>query len=53
MRRRIGVVAAALDVTHPTVSDAVAVLRRKSLIERDAATRKPGFRSCPRLKVLG
>jgi DNA-binding MarR family transcriptional regulator len=42
-RRRIGVIAAELDVTHPTVSDAVAVLRRKGLIERDAATRKASW----------
>ena len=39
-RRRIGVLAAELDVTHPTVSDAVAVLRRKELVDRDAASRK-------------
>jgi DNA-binding MarR family transcriptional regulator len=39
-RRRIGVLAAELDVTHPTVSDAVAVLRRKELVHRDAATRR-------------
>jgi DNA-binding MarR family transcriptional regulator len=39
-RRRIGVLAAGLDVTHPTVSDAVAVLRRKGLVERDPASRK-------------
>jgi DNA-binding MarR family transcriptional regulator len=39
-RRRIGVLAAELDVTHPTVSDAVAVLRRKELVARDAASRK-------------
>lgn len=32
-RQRVGVLAAELDVTHPTVSDAVAVLRRKGLIE--------------------
>ena len=31
-RRRVGVLAAQLDVTHPTVSDAVAVLRRKGLV---------------------
>jgi DNA-binding MarR family transcriptional regulator len=36
-RRRIGVLAGELDVTHPTVSDAVAVLRRKGLVDRDAA----------------
>jgi DNA-binding MarR family transcriptional regulator len=39
-RRRIGVLAAELDVTHPTVSDAVAVLQRKGLVERDPANRK-------------
>lgn len=33
-RRRVGVLAAELDVTHPTVSDAVSVLRRKGLVER-------------------
>lgn len=31
--------AAELDVTHPTVSDAVAVLRRKGLVERQTASR--------------
>jgi DNA-binding MarR family transcriptional regulator len=39
-RRRIGVLAAELDVTHPTVSDAVAVLRRKGLVDRDPGGRK-------------
>jgi DNA-binding MarR family transcriptional regulator len=39
-RRRIGVLADELDVTHPTVSDAVAVLRRKGLVDRDPASRK-------------
>jgi DNA-binding MarR family transcriptional regulator len=39
-RRRIGALAAELDVTHPTVSDAVAVLCRKGLVERDAPSRK-------------
>jgi DNA-binding MarR family transcriptional regulator len=39
-RRRIGVLAAELDVTHPTVSDAVAVLRRKGLVERAATTNR-------------
>jgi DNA-binding MarR family transcriptional regulator len=39
-RRRIGVLADELDVTHPTVSDAVAVLRRKRLVDRDPASRK-------------
>jgi DNA-binding MarR family transcriptional regulator len=39
-RRRIGVLAGELDVTHPTVSDAVAVLRRKGLVDRDSGSRK-------------
>jgi DNA-binding MarR family transcriptional regulator len=39
-RRRIGVLAGELDVTHPTVSDAVAVLRRKGLVDRDPASRR-------------
>jgi DNA-binding MarR family transcriptional regulator len=39
-RRRIGVLAGELDVTHPTVSDAVAVLRRKGLVDRDRGSRK-------------
>lgn len=39
--RRIGVLSDQLDVTHPTVSDAVAVLRRKGLVERE----RPGRRS--------
>jgi DNA-binding MarR family transcriptional regulator len=39
-RRRIGVLAGELDVTHPTVSDAVAVLRRKGLVDRDSESRK-------------
>jgi DNA-binding MarR family transcriptional regulator len=38
--RRIGALAAELDVTHPTVSDAVAVLRRKKLVERDGPSRR-------------
>jgi DNA-binding MarR family transcriptional regulator len=38
-RRRIGVLAGELDVTHPTVSDAVAVLRRKGLVDRDRGSR--------------
>jgi DNA-binding MarR family transcriptional regulator len=39
-RRRIGVLAGELDVTHPTVSDAVAVLRRKGLVEREPEHRR-------------
>jgi DNA-binding MarR family transcriptional regulator len=39
-RRRIGVLAGELDVTHPTVSDAVAVLRRKGLVDREPGSRK-------------
>jgi DNA-binding MarR family transcriptional regulator len=42
-RRRIGVLAAELDVTHPTVSDAVAVLRRKGLVDRDTASRSAAW----------
>jgi DNA-binding MarR family transcriptional regulator len=38
--RRVGALAAELDVTHPTVSDAVAVLRRKGLVERPGAGRR-------------
>jgi DNA-binding MarR family transcriptional regulator len=37
--RRVSALAAELDVTHPTVSDAVAVLRRKGLVERHGARR--------------
>jgi DNA-binding MarR family transcriptional regulator len=39
-RRRIGVLAAELDVTHPTVSDAVTVLRRKGFVDSDATSRR-------------
>jgi DNA-binding MarR family transcriptional regulator len=39
-RRRIGVLAAELDVTHPTVSDAVAVLHHKGLVDRDPTNRQ-------------
>jgi DNA-binding MarR family transcriptional regulator len=39
-RRRIGVLAGELDVTHPTISDAVAVLRHKELVDRDSGSRK-------------
>jgi len=39
-RRRIGILAAELDVTHPTVSDAVAVLHRKGLVDRDPTRRR-------------
>jgi DNA-binding MarR family transcriptional regulator len=35
--RRIGALAAEFDVTHPTVSDAVSALRRKGLVEPQAA----------------
>jgi DNA-binding MarR family transcriptional regulator len=37
--RRVGGLAAELDVTHPTVSDAVAALRRKRLVERHGERR--------------
>jgi len=39
-RRRIGVLAAELDVTHPTVSDAVAALQRKGLANRETTGRR-------------
>jgi len=39
-RRRIGVLAGELDVTHPTVSDAVAVLRRKGLVDSEPGSRR-------------
>jgi len=51
-RRRIGVLAAELDVTHPTVSDAVAVLRRKGLVERDAPSRRAALSLSPRGRAL-
>jgi DNA-binding MarR family transcriptional regulator len=38
-RRKVGAVAAELDVTHPTISDAVTVLRRKGLVEPRAPRR--------------
>ncbi len=38
-RRRIGVLAGELDVTHPTVSDAVAALRHKGLVDRAGPSR--------------
>jgi DNA-binding MarR family transcriptional regulator len=34
-RRRVGILAAELDLTQPTISDAVAVLHRKGLIGRE------------------
>ena len=51
-RRRIGVLAAQLDVTHPTVSDAVAVLRRKGLVDRDAASRRAALSLSARGRAL-
>jgi DNA-binding MarR family transcriptional regulator len=45
-RRRVGVLAAELDLTQPTVSDAVAALRRKGLIDREQVG------SNPRMAVL-
>lgn len=38
--RRIGVLADQLDVTHPTVSDAVSALVRKGLVERETDSRR-------------
>lgn len=51
-RRRIGVLAAELDVTHPTVSDAVAALRRKGLVNRDPASRRGALDLSPRGREL-
>lgn len=51
-RRRIGVLAAQLDVTHPTVSDAVAVLRRKGLVDRDAVSRRAALSLSARGRAL-
>lgn len=39
-RRRIGALAVELDVTHPTVSDAVAALERKELVRREPGGRR-------------
>jgi DNA-binding MarR family transcriptional regulator len=51
-RRRIGVLANELDITHPTVSDAVAVLRRKGLVDRDPGGRKAALRLSARGRAL-
>jgi DNA-binding MarR family transcriptional regulator len=51
-RRRIGVLAGELDVTHPTVSDAVAVLRRKGLVDRDPANRRAALSLSARGRAL-
>jgi DNA-binding MarR family transcriptional regulator len=51
-RRRIGVLAGQLDVTHPTVSDAVAVLRRKGLVDRDPGGRTAALSLTPRGQAL-
>jgi DNA-binding MarR family transcriptional regulator len=51
-RRRIGVLAAELDVTHPTVSDAVAVLLRKGLVDRASASRKAALSLSERGQAL-
>ena len=51
-RRRIGVLAAELDVTHPTVSDAVAVLRRKGLVDREGDGRRAALGLSTRGRAL-
>jgi DNA-binding MarR family transcriptional regulator len=51
-RRRIGVLAGELDVTHPTVSDAVAVLRRKGFVDRYPANRKAALSLSARGRAL-
>jgi DNA-binding MarR family transcriptional regulator len=40
-RRRVGALAAELDLTQPTISDAVGVLRRKGLIDRQQTGKTP------------
>jgi DNA-binding MarR family transcriptional regulator len=55
-RRRVGTLAAALDVRPPTISDAVAALERKGLVERrrDAAdARAATLRLTPRGRAIG
>jgi DNA-binding MarR family transcriptional regulator len=51
-RRRIGVLAAELDVTHPTVSDAVAALQRKGLVDRDAVSHRAAWSLSERGRTL-
>jgi DNA-binding MarR family transcriptional regulator len=51
-RRRVGGLAAALDVTHPTVSDAVAALRRKGLVEREGEHRRSALALSLRGRLL-
>ncbi|MBN8870996.1 MAG: winged helix-turn-helix transcriptional regulator [Solirubrobacterales bacterium] len=38
--RRVGALAEQLDVTHPTISDAVGALRRKGLVDRETESRR-------------
>lgn len=47
-RRRVGSLAAQLDVTHPTVSDSIAALRRKGLVDRERAHRRSPLVLSPR-----
>jgi DNA-binding MarR family transcriptional regulator len=51
-RRRIGVLAATLDVRHPTVSDAVATLASKGLLERDRVSRRGALALTDRGRAL-
>jgi len=46
--RRVGALAEQLDVTHPTVSDAVAALRRKGLADRESDNRRAPLLLTPR-----
>jgi DNA-binding MarR family transcriptional regulator len=39
-RRRMGSIGAEVDLTHPTVSDAVAALRHRGLVERETPSRR-------------
>jgi DNA-binding MarR family transcriptional regulator len=46
-RRRVGMLAAEFDVSHPTISDALAVLRRKRLAEPETGRRGAPLRLTP------
>jgi DNA-binding MarR family transcriptional regulator len=51
-RRRVGALAAEFDVSHPTISDAVAVLRHKRLAEPETGRRGAPLRLTPQGREL-
>lgn len=51
-QRRVGALAERLDVTHPTVSDALAALRRKGLVVRETPGRRASLALTPRGRAL-